>query len=51
MVRLVAHVMWYPSATNPYIAPSARPVTTSWTTISGDYWTGTILPPFQTTMM
>src|SRR5262245_55888595 len=31
IVRLVAHVMWYPRATRPYMLPSARPVTTSWT--------------------
>src|SRR5262245_15057314 len=31
IVRLVAHVMWYPRATRPYMLPSAKPVTTSWT--------------------
>jgi hypothetical protein len=42
-------VMWYPRATSPYMLPSARPLTTSW--VSKPYCTGTILPPFQTTMM
>jgi hypothetical protein len=44
----VTQVMWYPRATSPYMLPRARPLTTSWTVT---YGTGTILPPFQTTMM
>jgi hypothetical protein len=53
MVRLVDQVMWYPRATSPYMLPRARPVTTSWRKMGASPYfmlTGTILPPFQTTM-